>query len=56
MNYDAKKHIMISGYHKTALQLQESFDEYQTIFSRHGIRISESDLERNVSFENLTTS
>jgi hypothetical protein len=56
LSYDAKKHIMLSGYHQTMLQLRESFDEYQTIFSRHGIRITESDLERNVSFENLTSS
>ena len=56
MSYDAKKHIMLSGYHQTMLQFRESFDKYQTIFSRHGIRITESDMERNVSFENLTTS
>ncbi len=56
MSYDAKKHIMISGYHQTMLQLREAFDQYQAIFSRHGIRITESDLERNVSFENLTKS
>ena len=52
MSDDAKKHIMISGYHQTMLQLREAFDEYQTIFSRHGIRMTKSGLKKKLPHEN----
>jgi len=56
MSYEAKKHIMVSGYHQTTLQLQKAFEEYQAIFSRHGIRITKGALDRKVSCENLANS
>ncbi|MBW2478760.1 MAG: patatin-like phospholipase family protein [Deltaproteobacteria bacterium] len=49
MSDDARKHIMISGSHQTALQLQASFDEYQTVFARHGIPITKSELKTGFS-------
>jgi predicted acylesterase/phospholipase RssA len=46
MSNEAKKHIMRSAYHQTRWQLINGFKEYQTIFSRHGIRIAKRDLEK----------
>jgi predicted acylesterase/phospholipase RssA len=51
MSDEARKHIMISGGHQTTLQLRASFDEYQTIFARHGIPITKSGLKTGVSLE-----
>jgi hypothetical protein len=46
MSNEAKKHIMRSAYHQTRWQLINGFKEYQTIFSRHGIRVAKRDLEK----------
>jgi hypothetical protein len=49
MSNEAKEHIMRSAYHQTRWQLINGFEEFQTIFSRHGIRVTKKILEKNRS-------
>jgi len=48
MSHEARVYIMRSAYHQTVLQLVEHFEDYQNIFSQHGIEIRKDDLKTDL--------
>ena len=48
MSHQAKAYIMMGAYHQTILQLLEFFEDYQKIFSQHGIEIRKDDLKTDL--------
>jgi predicted acylesterase/phospholipase RssA len=48
MSNHAKTYIMMSAYHQTILQILAHFEEYRSVFSRHGVDIRKDDLKTDL--------